>query len=394
MGDNGILKGDVATGGVAYVILVFNSIAIYNVIELTFIIWTTFKRRGGTYWWSFNVATYGIAIYSTGFILMNEAPYWQSWLYATCVSVGWPMMVTGQSMVLYSRLHLILLDRRVLRAVLYMIIFDAIIAHVPTIVFIYGSNLSSNPKNPFAAPYSIYEKIQVTIFFIQECIISGLYISETIKTIKLQRDIRSNRSSRRLLKHLVFINILIIAFDITILGLEYASYYDVQTSYKAMVYAAKLKLEFSILNKLVEATTADKELSGGSHLSTAAVTSSIFPLETEDGTIIRDWRRPHVSYRASIRGGQEVRTSSSQELQDMSRPSGVTMTREVVVQREERGETDIDSMFDVSHSGGNGGGDGSVNGMIPMEEIENALKSCSEVHLAPATWPYDDKKES
>jgi hypothetical protein len=31
--------------------------------------------------------------------------------------------------------------------------------------------------------------------------------------------------------------------------------------------------------------------------------------------------------------------------------------------------------------------------VIPMEEIEKALKSCSQVHLAPTTWPYDDKKD-
>lgn len=386
MADNGIAKGDVATGAIAYVIIVFNSIAIYNVIELTFIIWTTFKRHGGLYWWSFNVATYGIAIYSAGFILMNEKPYWQSWLYATFVAVGWPMMVTGQSMVLYSRLHLILLDRRVLRAVLWMII-NAIIGHVPTIVFIYGANL--NHPEPFVKPYSIYEKLQVTLFFVQECIISAIYISETIKTIKLQRDIRPNRSARRLLKHLVFINVLIICFDITILGLEYASKYDVQTSFKAMVYAAKLKLEFSILNKLVEATTAQKELSGSSHLSTTAANAVGFPLEVDDDGV-RERRRPHVSYRASIRGGHDAGGSSSQEFPPTNLHNGVFMTREVEIKREERRESEEDSMFEMKDWSASGG-EGSSTGVIPMEEIEKALKSCSQVHLAPATWPEDEK---
>jgi hypothetical protein len=387
MGDNGIGKGDVATGAMAYVIYVFCSIAIYNVIELTFILWTTFKRRGGLYWWSFNVATYGIAIYSVGFILMNSVPYWQSWLYATCVSVGWPMMVTGQSMVLYSRLHLVLLDRRILRAVLWMIIIDAIIAHVPTIVFIYGANIAGKWTNA----YSAYEKVQVTIFFIQECIISALYISETMKTIKLQRELRNTKSSQRLLKHLIFINILIIAFDITILGLEYASYYDVQTTYKAMVYAAKLKLEFSILNKLVEATTAQKELSGSSHLSTSGANAIGFPLEVDDDDGIRERRRPGLTYRASIRGGQDARSSSSAEIRaPPSIHNGVFLTREVEVKTEERMEGDCESMLELREWTASGG-DGSSTGVIPMEDIEQALKSCSQVHLAPETWPHDEK---
>lgn len=55
-----------------------------------------------------------------------------------------------------------------------------------------------------------------------------------------------------MLRHLVVVNILVICLDITILGLEYADLYKLQTAYKAMAYSVKLKLEFSILNGLVK----------------------------------------------------------------------------------------------------------------------------------------------
>lgn len=65
---------------------------------------------------------------------------------------------------------------------------------------------------------------------------------------------------------LVIVNILVILLDITILGLEFADLYKLQTAYKAMSYSIKLKLEFSILNGLVNITrdrAMSSSLSGG-----------------------------------------------------------------------------------------------------------------------------------
>jgi hypothetical protein len=47
----------IVEGAKAYTIVVFCSIAVYNVVELTFIIWAYFKRHSGLYFWSFIVAT-------------------------------------------------------------------------------------------------------------------------------------------------------------------------------------------------------------------------------------------------------------------------------------------------------------------------------------------------
>jgi hypothetical protein len=50
------------------------------------------------------------------------------------IAAGWVPMVTGFSMILYSRLHLITHNRRLLQICLGFICFDAIIVHVPGIV--------------------------------------------------------------------------------------------------------------------------------------------------------------------------------------------------------------------------------------------------------------------
>ncbi|KAH8896544.1 hypothetical protein GQ53DRAFT_616011, partial [Thozetella sp. PMI_491] len=234
------------------VVLVFLSISFYNVLELTLIIFTTFKQFRGLYFWSFLVATWGIALWSLGFVLKDTGVSTQYLLFMPFIEIGWTCMVTGQSMVLYSRLHIVLRSRKKLRMALYMIIFDAIICHVPIIVVAFGTN-SPNP-GPFIVPYSVYEKVQVSIFFVQELILSGLYISETVKMMRVQNgtNLGDNGGPRKLMKHLVLVNIIIVLLDITILGLEYAGYFQLQTAYKGLVYSVKLKLEFSILNRLVE----------------------------------------------------------------------------------------------------------------------------------------------
>lgn len=230
-------------------IVVFVSLSLYNVAELGLMILSTFKRRRGLYFWSFVVATFGIAPYAVGFLLKALQLPRPSWGYVTLIVVGWSCMVTGQSMVLYSRLHLVLRNAFRLRLVLAMIVTNAVICHIPITVMAYGAN-STNPA-PYVGLYSIYERVQVTLFFLQEMILSALYIYETIGMMRVRR---RGASTWCLMTHLIAVNVTVVVLDVTILALEYSGLYDVQTSYKALVYSIKLKLEFSILNRLVEVT--------------------------------------------------------------------------------------------------------------------------------------------
>ncbi|KAF5004811.1 hypothetical protein FDECE_8710 [Fusarium decemcellulare] len=249
--DGGQTDDGALSGPDAFVVACFLAVALYNFMELNFSILTTFKRRGGLYFWSFVAATWGIPPYSIGFLLKNFRPATNGYVYVTLIVVGWWPMVTGQSLVLFSRLHLLVRKPAVLRVVLIMIIVDALLCQIPTAVLVYGAN-SSNP-DPFVKPYSVYEKIQVTVFFLQEMIISGLYIFETVKFMRATA-IAGREGHRDLMRHLIGVSVLVVILDITILAFEYADLYSLQTSYKALAYSIKLKLEFSILNRLVVIT--------------------------------------------------------------------------------------------------------------------------------------------
>ena len=110
---------------------------------------------------------------------------------------------------------------------------------------------------PFSTVYNIYEKIQVTGFCIQEFIISGIYIFETRRLIKNDQ-ILNSRAANRFLHHLIWVNIFIMAMDVAILGTEYANLYYMEAAFKPAIYAYKLRLEFSILNRLKSMLTSNR----------------------------------------------------------------------------------------------------------------------------------------
>jgi hypothetical protein len=249
MVDSAVTGGVTAGLPVLMTMGAFFSISLYNVMELTVQVFTTFKRYRGLYFWSFLVATWGIAPHAIGFILKFFRLISAEWVAITVTAVGWWAMVTGQSFVLYSRLHLVVHEERWLRWVLFLITFDAIAFGVPLAVLAFGSN-SSNPT-PFVVMYTIWDKIQMVVFFVQEFGISVLYIYETMKLLKPSASI-NRKALRQLLTHLVVVNIVVLVFEITLLASQFSGHYAIQTSYKAAIYSVKLKIEFSVLNRLIE----------------------------------------------------------------------------------------------------------------------------------------------
>ncbi|PLB46829.1 hypothetical protein P170DRAFT_362726 [Aspergillus steynii IBT 23096] len=246
--------GDGITGGytggsltLKIAIATLAGITWYNAVELIILVFVTFSQYSGLYFWSlFISSSVGLVPYSIGFLLKFFNLTDQTWLSVTFITVGWYCMVTGQSVVLYSRLHLLLPNHRILRRVLTMIIVNAVILHIPTTVLTYGSNLASG-NLAYRRGYNVMEKIQMTGFCIQEFVLSALYIWETTRMLRLDPD----RGKRKIMYQLVAINLIIILLDVGLLVIEYRDLYIMETMIKGVVYSVKLKLEFAVLGKLV-----------------------------------------------------------------------------------------------------------------------------------------------
>lgn len=228
------------------VVIVCSLLSMYNAAELILLIMTTFRQYKSLYFWSLLISSVGILPYNIGFLLefFALAPDWAG----VVVDVpGWIMMVTGQSVVLYSRLHLVMQNPKILRAVLVMIVVDGIVFHTTTTIVRFAAYYGGEQMS-FREAWNVIEKFQMTGFMVQEFIISAIYLYETKKLLSIMK----RNDTRRTVAELFIINVFIIALDIGLLVVEYLDLIVYEQTFKAVIYSIKLKLEFAILGKLVK----------------------------------------------------------------------------------------------------------------------------------------------
>lgn len=161
------------------------------------------------------------------------------------LTLGWIIMVPGQSIVLYSRLHLISQNFRLMRFIILMILINAIVLCIPTSVL----NLRQYTKHPehYTHGYVIMEKIQMTIFTAQEIFISCVYFWEIRRVLKVIFDGKTRKSMWKL----AAMNAVLLILDATLLTVEYLNLYMIETTFKSLVYSFKLKIEFGVLSQIV-----------------------------------------------------------------------------------------------------------------------------------------------
>ncbi|KAJ5087167.1 hypothetical protein N7456_010783 [Penicillium angulare] len=220
------------------------SIGAYNALEVGLSIFNYFTHCRGLYYWSMQVASWGILLHgipaqirflSEASNLSMEIPF----------IIGWYAMVTGQAVVLYSRLQLIVSEKLLLRYILLMIIINAMILHIPMTVLFFGVNQGITRLNRAA---NIYDRIQVTGFFLQDLVICAIYIHEARRALQPVLEVRG-REGRKVIIHLIIVNVIVMILNIILLILEFKAHYLV-VSFKTVVYSIKLKLEFAILTRL------------------------------------------------------------------------------------------------------------------------------------------------
>lgn len=142
----------------------------------------------------------------------------------------WVPMVSGQSFVLFSRLHLVNLDKPIRRYVLTMIIVNGVVLHTATAVTAAGSN--SKVSSIFITPYAIIERIQITVFCLQEFILSGLYVWKAWRFLAVYQSGGSKTQDklRAMMLHLILSNVVVVSLDITVIVLEFLGLYYLQVS--------------------------------------------------------------------------------------------------------------------------------------------------------------------
>lgn len=133
------------------------------------------------------------------------------------------------------------------------------------------------------------EKIQMTAFCIQEFIISTVYLLETVKLLKTSY----HEKKRKVMYQLIFVNAFIIIIDLALLGVEYASLYQLETTLKGIVYSIKLRLEFAVLNQLVAFTRAPRSNSLDATLTRPEFDTGLFKAGTNGSMTGSELGRHH-----------------------------------------------------------------------------------------------------
>ncbi|KAI1448203.1 hypothetical protein F5Y02DRAFT_300408 [Annulohypoxylon stygium] len=227
------------------IIAVFTALPIWTTVELTFWVFYTFERWRGAYFYSVLGTTWGVTIHAVGFVLKFCVPE-VSWVLSTVLSeIGWVAEVCGFSLVLWSRLHLVIPGHtKLLRWVLAMIIIDEFLIGVPTIVFQF---LVSGPAThaKYVPHMEIMERVQIMWFSVQETIISGIYVWGTMQLLKLSL----NKKATMTMTFLIIVQVLVVLADVLVTVLDYLQYYTLKAVLHSFVYAFKLQVEFVVLNE-------------------------------------------------------------------------------------------------------------------------------------------------
>lgn len=220
------------------------AVALWLSIELSIQVWFLFKRYTAVYFWMILITTFGIAGHTIAFILklfvLREHGVGTTFL----AKVSWVANTTGFSLVLYSRLDLVLQNSRIPSYVLAAIIVDAILFHTPVVVFAFGLSTSSEAH---WVPYmDIAERIQIVGFTIQEFVISSIYTYSVAKWLK------SSYSAQlwHVLILLIVAQVVVFGSDLTMVVVDCANMFILKAAMHPFIYAVKLKIEFVVLNQL------------------------------------------------------------------------------------------------------------------------------------------------
>ncbi|OAG15343.1 hypothetical protein CC77DRAFT_463938 [Alternaria alternata] len=240
---------------ITHLFIAFGAVAIWSTLTLTIRLLTTMKKRSGIYFYSILIATWGLTIRQVGNYIQFYAPRCPWQVGFTMQQLGWVGMISGFSMVLYSRLTIILESHRARRVVLGMIIFNGCVWHTVMITVLSGMRTTQYAGRPadtraWKHVHDRVEKVQVVTFAVQDIILSCLYLRAAYQY--LQGRFTQSSKTRSVMCLLLLVQFVAIAFDVAIVFMDFAGYLQLKFIVFSFAYAVKLELEFVALNQLVE----------------------------------------------------------------------------------------------------------------------------------------------
>jgi hypothetical protein len=190
------------------------------------------------------LTTWGAVIFSVATILETFTKTTQ--VASALLNLGWVLFTTFFSFTLYSRLHLLQPSPRLLFYTKWVIIVNSILFLLPTVVT--TTLLSIHEEPTWFRVAFIVTKTEV-VFTVQEAVITTGYVWLFVRFTKGSW---SEPKTRFTLWSLVGAESFVIATDIVLIVLLYTENFLARQMVTAFTVALKLRIEFLVLNGLVD----------------------------------------------------------------------------------------------------------------------------------------------
>ncbi|KAF1948884.1 hypothetical protein CC80DRAFT_554001 [Byssothecium circinans] len=205
----------------------FAGIAWYIALELNIRLLFNFTRIS-LYFWSVLLCSWGITLNNLA-ITLYDFGVWTRYFAVVFIALTWALYVVSQSLILYSRLEMVVRNRSTVGWVLKMVVCTSVVFGAGTVGF---GCVARYPTfyDRLESLNLIWDKVQLAAFFLQETLISLLYIYETHRCLRertlLIPSFICSRSQTSLLQQLIYVNVFIICLDCCMLALSYAGFFS------------------------------------------------------------------------------------------------------------------------------------------------------------------------
>ena len=230
--------------------IVFLSLTLYIILDVNVAIYRVFRKKQGLYYWSLIFATWGTATVAVGNIFKNFKPEWGIiWpLWTLMINGGWSVYAPAELLVLYSRLHLVNQNERLHRWLLTMIIVGSTLIIIPNWVFVFGAyDINPSVSSVWSPRMAIIDRVSQAGFTLFETVLSSVYIISLLEILRTKITTRT----RRVMRDLIFVNILVISMDLLVIILIFLNQANLAYPLQDFTYAFKFKIEFAVLNQLM-----------------------------------------------------------------------------------------------------------------------------------------------
>ncbi|OOF90271.1 hypothetical protein ASPCADRAFT_157087, partial [Aspergillus carbonarius ITEM 5010] len=231
-----------------YTVVAFVSISAFSALGLVYLIFDFFKRRRGLYFWSLLVTSLGTIIACVFCILFIFGD--ANTLVASAVGVvfSYTTISVGNSLVLYSRVHLVTGGRKP-RWILYMIIGSVLLLQFPHLIAVPAA-AATHGSGHWVQAVTILEKISVVGYCVREMTILGFYAWATIRNLRPLIFLRG-RKGRQLIVALILAGIVSVILDTANMVMDFTATSAVVAAFVPFIISTKLLVEFAALNKLI-----------------------------------------------------------------------------------------------------------------------------------------------